>query len=214
MIGHILDRRKQKEKARGAFSGLHPIKVGSWMPRGRSPELQSPREGINVSIAALSFFHLRRWPQASRQSKDLTIRHLRPKKREGAPLGSALLPLSRNGLYPGFCPPLAEMEDHFSMRRPGGRPGLRPARASSALRPTALLPTGFGYARNLAVPAVGSYPTFSPLPSRAVIFCATFRRRGIWPSPPRISTGVTLYGVRKFLPPLRASDPPAVPEID
>jgi hypothetical protein len=52
------------------------------------------------------------------------------------------------------------------MRRPGGRPGLRPACASSALRPTALLPTGFGYARSLAASPVGSYPTFSPLPSR------------------------------------------------
>ena len=38
--------------------------------------------------------------------------------REGAPLGSALVPYFRAGLYPGFCPPLAGMEDHFSMRRP------------------------------------------------------------------------------------------------
>src|SRR5438067_806975 len=38
----------------------------------------------------------------------------------------------RDGLYPGFCPPLAEMEDHFSMRRPGGRPGLAPGHARAA----------------------------------------------------------------------------------
>ncbi len=69
-------------------------------------------------------------------------------------------------------------------------------------------------AKNLAVSPVGSYPTFSPLPScEGGIFCATFRRRGLWSSPPRLSTGITLNGVRKFLPPSRASDPPAVPEI-
>ena len=121
----------------------------------------------------------------------------------------------RDGLYPGFCPPLAEMEDHFSDAATG-RPSRACAQAcaSSALRPTALLPTGFGYARDLAVSPVGSYPTFSPLPScEGGIFCATFRRRGLWSSPPRLSTGITLYGVRKFLQSTRTSDPPAVPEI-
>ncbi len=149
-------------------------------------------------------------PRGRLRLVELSIR-THPSKR--APLGSALLPYFRAGLYPGFCPPLAGMEDHFSDAATG-RPSRACARAcaSSALRPTALLPTGFGYAAILADRAVGSYPTFSPLPSRAVIFCATFRRRGMWPSPPRLSTGVALNGVRKFLPPLRASDPPAVPE--
>ena len=42
---HEIKKNQRPGRTRAANLWLHPIQVGSWMPRSRSPELQSPRIG-------------------------------------------------------------------------------------------------------------------------------------------------------------------------
>ena len=131
-----------------------------------------------------------------------------PARRGPAPFNESGTACTPDSVHP------CGLEDHFSQRLPGGREGassLLTRAASSAQLPCSRrgLPMR-GALRRLPV---GSYPTFSPLPFRAVTFCGTVHDRGMWPSIPRLSTGVALIGVRKFLQALRLSGPPAVPEI-
>jgi hypothetical protein len=76
-------KQKRESAECRAFSGLHPIKVGSWMPRSPSPELQSPRQGINVSIAAQPSIGLGHRPHIERQSNGPRKVLVRPREKAG-----------------------------------------------------------------------------------------------------------------------------------
>ena len=89
------------------------------------------------------------------------------------------------------------------------RPRVRLERASSRRSLTATLvpslfglaPCGVCHAPHIAVRAVRSYRTFSPLSRQAgrYIFCGTFRRTCL-NTPSRTLSGTLLCGVRTFLP--------------
>ena len=125
----------------------------------------------------------------------------------GGPAAGLPLLGVRDGLYPVLSA-LAGLEGHLQCV-PGGCPGLSPGRARAAR--ASQLPCS---RRGLPMPRASRTarwaltPPFHPYPlARAVIFCGTVRRRGLWSPPPRLSTGVVLDGVRKFLPPFGERPP-------
>lgn len=73
-----------------------------------------------------------------------------------------------------------------------------------------LAPCGVCLARSVTLPAVGSYPTFSPLPeafgesSWRFVFCGTFRPGNLAVARPSLSRGALPCGVRTFLGPAEA----------
>ena len=110
---------------------------------------------------------------------------------------------------PDSVHPLRDWRIISLMRPPGGCPGLAPGRARAAR--AAQLPCsrrGLPMPRSSRSARWALTPPFHPYPlARAVIFCGTVRRRGLWSPPPRLSTGVVLDGVRKFLPPFGERPP-------
>ena len=107
-----------------------------------------------------------------------------------------------NSLYPGFCRPLrAGIAITLS--------GLLGHSRGQRMDRFGLAPCGVYRAVCVAANAVGSYPTISPLPLRAVCFLLHFPSNGvIWPRRPALSGGALPCGVRKFLP-LRLKRPGA-----
>lgn len=98
--------------------------------------------------------------------------------------------------------------------KPGRFPGPRSGPLLGFL--FGLAPDGVFRASAIALGAVGSYPTLSPLPAgpkpgRRSVLCGTFRRLVLHQPPACIPCGlrgVAPCGVRTFLPPFPASDSP------
>jgi hypothetical protein len=92
--------------------------------------------------------------------------------------------------------------DVMSPSRSSSQPAASWSRRTVSRRLFGLAPTGVYRATNVTVGAVGSYPTFSPLPTISggrFVFCGTFRRNA---SLETIRPGVTwrsVHGARTFL---------------
>ena len=114
------------------------------------------------------------------------------------------LPCKPDSVPPAF----AGFDDHFSSRRSGSPPkwtatNTRRFSGRATLLLFCLAPRGVYRATVVAFGAVGSYPTFSPLPRRigAVCFLLHFPSRLLAETCPSFSRGTLPCGVRTFLDP-------------